>query len=207
MKAATALVVSVSISALLLAGCGGDTDDSGSASPTASATSAESKPATASPTASPTQAGQTTGEVGATLTTASGVAVTLKSIGLPGGDYDPLGEERAEGNDPIQGYRAVLNAQVRNGATDAVTLTPADVTLDFFTSADANGQGGGEKIACEQVFAATAVVADRAPGNVAPGAEAAWTSTFVCPGQRRGTEVVAVYTVGGEQLTFSGELP
>lgn len=206
-RVALVLVVPVSVSALLLAGCGGDSDDSGSASPTASTTASESKPATASPTVSPTQAAQTAGGVGDTLTTASGVAVTLDGIELPAAGYDALGEERPEGADPIQGYRAVLNASVVNGSAQAVTLTESDVQLKFFTSADANGQGGGESIACEQVFQVTTPNDQRSPGEVTAGSEVAWSSTFVCPGQRPGTAVEATYTIAGEQLTFTGELP
>lgn len=207
MKAALALAVPVSVSALLLAGCGGDSGDSGSSSPAASTTASESKPATASASASPSEGGPTAGGVGDTLTTESGVAVTLDALELPAAGYEVLGEERPDGTDPIQGYRAVLNATVVNNSPGPVTLTETDVALDFFTTADVNGQGGGEQIACEQVFLVATPPALRAPGEVAAGGDAAWTPTFVCPGQRLGTPVEAVYTVDGEQLTFTGELP
>lgn len=207
MKAALALVVPVSVSTLLLAGCGGDSDDSGSASPTASATASESKPATASPTTSPTQSGQATGAVGDTLSTASGVAITLDAIELPAADYDALGEERPDGTDPIQGYRAVLDAAVVNGSAESVTLTENDVQLKFFNDDDGDGQGEGEPIACAQVFLVATPPTLRAPGEVAGGAATSWVATFACPGQRPGTPVEAVYTIGGEQLTFTGELP
>lgn len=207
LRAAHALVVPVSVCALLIAGCSGDSDDSGSASPTAGTTAAESKPATASPTAIPTQAGQTTGAIGDTLTTASGVSVTLEAIESPPVGYDAMGEERPDGADPIQGYRAILNAAVVNGSTESVTLTENDVQLKFYIDDDADGQATGESFDCAQVFLAAAPPASRAPGEVAAGVEAGWTATFVCPGQRLGTPVEAVYSVGGEQLTFTGELP
>lgn len=203
------MVVPACVSALLLVACGGDSKDSGAASPsgTSSATKSASPSAAASTIASPTPDRPTTGQFGSTLTTEKGIAVNLGAIERTGDDYDAFAEERPDGSDPIEGYRAVLNAAVVNGSAQPVTLTENDVQFKFYIDDDADGQATGEAFDCAQVFLAAAPPASRAPGEIAAGAEAGWTATFVCPGQRLGTPVEAVYTIGGEQLTFTGELP
>ena len=166
---------------LLLAACGGDS-------------SGESEGAATSP-----------GQVGATLTTPSGVAITLNSVtrATDPAVLDVLPEGRPEGlvrpQDVVE-----LVATVVNGSDSAVSLEQDDVTMvnvgpeeqaaAFESIDEANAS-------CPRIFSP----ATPPPGEVAPGAEATWTSRFICFNFPDFNEYLARFSVSS--VTFTGDLP
>lgn len=171
----------VPMALLLLAACGGDS-------------SGESEGAATSP-----------GQVGATLTSPSGVAITLNSVtrATDPAVLDVLPEGRPEG---FLGPQDVVElvATVVNGSDSAVSLEQDDVTMvnvgpeeqaaAFESIDEANGS-------CPQIFSP----ATPPPGEVAPGAETTWTSRFICFNISDFNEYLARFSVSS--VTFTGDLP
>lgn len=209
MHALTKVIVPLSLIGVLAA-CGGGTESTPSTSSPTDVLPSATTEVLPSATAEGLAPVGLVGEVGDTLTSADGVAITVTSVavnGAPGAESWTPEDEIAPADLPqgavwpVDGYRVSLTADVANNSADALSI-PADFVALEVTPADAEGF----KIQCTAVTVSQAP--DMQPG-IAAGASMEWISRFVCPGQRAEEPFEAIYSLPSSEtrLVFTGQLP